>query len=189
MNHIQYYFINNFQKGFEENRDRNKVTISTPLTVDNIMKFISIKNDSILDLYFFNFTIDEKLHREFESDSRVEEFCTEFEKACTDLGINKNSIKLNIVFISQFVESQYFEKKSLSSAKINNILNYIHPFYASILKIILHKNSNMDNILKLIYNNISAPLDKNGYKKLIGLENGENICGLYFTPSFEQTDG
>ena len=188
MKHNQYYFINNFGEETKPEQNGNKITVSTNLNVENIMKFISIENDTIFDLYIFNFVIDNKLHREFDSDSRVEELCSEFDKVCTAKKINKNSIKLNIVYVSQFTNIPDNTMKNISNAKIDNVFKYVHPFYASILKIIFHQQTNIDNIAGLIYNEISEPLDENVCVKLVKLEKGENICGLYFTPRFEQLD-
>lgn len=179
MKHLQYFFIYQ-ERGVESQKDDNKHVILTRLNVNNLIKHLSIENDIEIDIFIFNGVNN---NNELECGQRIEDLCIQFDKYCIENDIDRRSIKLNVLYISQLQK----ETKPVSDTKIDDVFNYVHPFYASITKVFV--KCDIFNIFNYIYKNIIDPLNNKVCAHIVKTLNmAENICGLYYTPTLEQSD-
>ena len=184
MKHIQYYFI--VSNSTDIQKSENKVLVFTDLNVKNFLNNITIENNVIIDVYIFGCIVNNKFYHELDSFTRMEDLCAEFDKACIQSNIDRNSINLNIVYISQLMTVDNDDIKKIQNTRIDDVFNYVHPYYATITKIFM-KDKTIDQSYELVYN-FSDPIDCKNLAKLVKMLKPENITGLYYTPNFEQAD-
>lgn len=193
MNHYQYYIINShFKKtlkgGIKEN---NKFVIEDEYSTTELTELINLADNTILDIYIFGYTINKQLYTELKSYQTVESLCTEIDNACVAKNINRNLIKVNILYVSQLRTFEgYSSSDKLTAARVDDFFKYLHPNYATIVKIFL--NDCHDDIIAKIFPMayaISEPLSMAVCAALVKDKDIiQEVSGMYRTPNFESFD-
>lgn len=189
MNHYQYYIINShFKKTLIENK-KNKIIIDDYKCLDFI-NLLHLANDTIIDIYVFGYTINKVLFDELNLSETIESLCTQIDKARLAKGLNENSIKLNILYISQFRTCTDYPSDKLTPARVDDFFEYSHPHYASIVKLFFQDGCS-DIITKIFPKTyeIAEPLSRDVCATLIKDEDiMGKVCGVYITPNFDSFD-
>lgn len=191
MKHYQYYVINApiDQEESSSSASFNKMIVHNKFDKKDLVDVLHLTNDAIIDIYIFGYTINQKLYSEFNSDLRVEDLCVEIDKAVYQT-MDRNSIKLNIVYISQLRTNENDNAmERLSAARVQDIICHVPPHYASITKIFLEDSPQdlLGSYFSSVYR-ISEPLTQEVLIDLIIQQDAARVIGLYPSPRLEELD-
>lgn len=192
MKHYQYYFTNPvIERPGNHWANTSKIFIDyTHHSLRDSLNWISLTNNSIIDIYIFGFSMNGKLYNEFNSKFRVEDLCVGIDKECVAQNIDRSSIKLNILYISQLRNYKQYNSIDLTDERVDDIFNYVQPYYASIVKILVEdsKEDHLNKFFSRAYHQISEPLTKDVCANLVKDMGINLINGIYYSPNFQGSD-